>query len=159
MHPRLEEIADTLPAAWGRWLLRTGWARRCIEPFTRKGRVVKTTSLSGFLLLYAVAGLRGARRRTLRYQVERERIGQWLDTIRGLAQAHPDLALEVARSQRLVKGYGDTHARGWRNYQRLMEAAPRLAGQSNGAQQMRDLSTAALADDSGQSLEKLMASI
>jgi indolepyruvate ferredoxin oxidoreductase beta subunit len=159
MHPRLEEIADTLPAAWGRWLLRTGWARRCVEPFTRKGRVVKTSSLGGFLLLYCVAGLRGIRRRTLRFQVERERIGEWLAAIGGLAQAHPDMALEVARSQRLVKGYGDTHARGWRNYQRLMAAAPRLAAQANGAQQMRDLSRAALADDSGQSLEKLMASI
>jgi indolepyruvate ferredoxin oxidoreductase beta subunit len=159
MHPRLEEIADTLPAAWGRWLLRTGWARRCVEPFTRKGRVVRTSSLGGFLLLYAVAGLRGMRRRTLRFQVEHERIGEWLAAVRGLAQEHPDMALEVARSQRLVKGYGDTHARGWRNYQRLMAVAPRLAAQSNGAQRMRDLSTAALADDSGQSLEKLMASI
>jgi indolepyruvate ferredoxin oxidoreductase beta subunit len=159
MHPRLEEIADTLPARWGRWLLRTNWARRCVEPFTRKGRVVQTSSLGGFLLLYAVAGLRGMRRGTLRFQVEHERIGQWLATIRELAPAHPDLALEVARSQRLVKGYGDTHARGWRNYQRLMALAPRLAGQSNGAQHMRDLSHAALADDSGQSLEKLTASI
>lgn len=159
MHPRLEEIADTLPARWGRWLLGTGWARRCVEPFTRKGRVVKTSSLGGFVLLYAVAGLRGIRRRTLRFQVEHERIVEWLGAIRGLAQDHPDMALEVARSQRLVKGYGDTHARGWRNYQRLIAAAPRLAAQSNGAQQMRDLSAAALADDSGQSLEKLMASI
>ena len=159
MHPRLEEIADTLPAAWGRWLLHTGWARRCVEPFTRKGRVVKTSSLGGFLLLYAVAGLRRIRRSTLRFQVEHQRIAQWLAAICGLAQEHPDVALEVARSQRLVKGYGDTHARGWRNYQRLIAVAPRLAAQSNGAQQMRDLSAAALADDSGQSLEKLMASI
>jgi len=159
MHPRLEEIADTLPARWGRWLLATAWARRCIEPFTRKGRVVKTSSLRGFLLLYAVAALRGTRRGTLRFAVEHERIREWLATIAGLAQNHPEMALEVARSQRLVKGYGDTHARGWRNYQRVIAAAPRLAAQSNGAQQMRDLSAAALADDSGQSLEKLMASI
>lgn len=159
MHPRLEEIADTLPARWGRWLLDTRWARRCVEPFTRQGRVVKTSSLAGFLLLYSVAGLRGMRRRTLRFQVEHERIAQWLATIRGLAQDHPDMAVEVARSQRLVKGYGDTHARGWRNYQQLIAAAPRLAGEANGVQRMRDLSHAALADDSGQSLEKLMASI
>jgi indolepyruvate ferredoxin oxidoreductase, beta subunit len=159
MHPRLEEIADTLPARWGRWLLATAWARRCVEPFTRKGRVVKTSSLRGFLLLYAVAGLRRMRRGTLRFQVEHERIREWLATIAALAQNHPDMALEVARSQRLVKGYGDTHGRGWRNYQRLIAAAPRLAAQSNGAQQMRDLSAAALADDSGQALEKLMASM
>jgi indolepyruvate ferredoxin oxidoreductase, beta subunit len=159
MHPRLEEIADTLPARWGRWLLATPWARRCIEPFTRKGRIVKTSSLSGFLLLYAVAALRGIRRKTLRFAVEHERIREWLATIAGLAQNHSEMALEVARSQRLVKGYGDTHARGWRNYQRLIAVAPRLAAQSNGAQQLRDLSAAALADDSGQSLDKLMASI
>ena len=159
MHPRLEEIADTLPARWGRWLLETRWARRCVEPFTRRGRVVKTSSLGGFLLLYAVAGLRGMRRRTLRFQVEHERIGQWLAAIRALAQDQPEMAVEVARSQRLVKGYGDTHARGWRNYQRLIAVAPRLAGEAGGAQRMRDLSHAALADDNGQSLEQLMASM
>jgi indolepyruvate ferredoxin oxidoreductase, beta subunit len=159
MHPRLEEIADTMPARWGRWLLATDWARRCVEPFARKGRIVKTSSLGGFLLLYAVAALRGIRRGTLRFAVEHERIREWLATIAGLAQNHPEMALEVARSQRLVKGYGDTHARGWRNYQRLIAVAPRLAAQSNGAQQLRDLSAAALADDSGQALEKLMASI
>jgi indolepyruvate ferredoxin oxidoreductase, beta subunit len=134
MHPRLEEIADTMPARWGRWLLATDWARRCVEPFARKGRIVKTSSLGGFLLLYAVAALRGIRRGTLRFAVEHERIREWLATIAGLAQNHPEMALEVARSQRLVKGYGDTHARGWRNYQRLIAVAPRLAAQSNGAQ-------------------------
>jgi indolepyruvate ferredoxin oxidoreductase beta subunit len=159
MHPRLEEIADTLPAGLGRWLLQSRWARRCVEPFTRKGRVVKTSSLGGFLMLYAVAGLRGMRRRTLRFQVEHERIAQWLATIRRLAGEHPEIALEVARSQRLVKGYGDTHERGWRSYQQLIAAVPRLAAQPDGAQQMRDMSRAALADESGQALEKLMASM
>jgi indolepyruvate ferredoxin oxidoreductase beta subunit len=159
MHPRLEEIADTLPARWGRWLLASGWARRCVAPFTRKGRVVRTSTLGGFLLLYAVAALRRVRRGTLRFQVEHERMAQWLAAIGELAQDHPELALEVARTQRLVKGYGDTHERGWRNYQRLIAVAPRLAAQANGAQQMRDLSRAALADDTGQSLEKLMASM
>ena len=43
-HPRTQEIADTLPAGFGRWLLRTGWARGLVDRFTRKGRVVKTTS-------------------------------------------------------------------------------------------------------------------
>ena len=27
LHPRVQEIADTLPAGLGRWLLNTGWAR------------------------------------------------------------------------------------------------------------------------------------
>ena len=157
MHPRVEEIADTLPAGLGRWLLGSRWARRCIEPFTRKGRVVKTSSLRGFLMLYGVAQLRHIRRRTLRFEVEHERIVQWLGTVQQLTGDDPELALEVARSQRLIKGYGDTHARGWRSYQLLMAALPRLRATGDGAGQMRDLIRAALADDNGQALEKLLA--
>ncbi len=159
MHPRLEEIADTLPAGLGRWLLATRWARACVAPFTHKGRVIKTSSLRGYLLLYLVASLRGIRRSTLRFQVERQRMGEWLRAIERLAPSHPALALEVARSQRLVKGYGDTHARGWNNFQRLMDVLPRLQAAPNGERQLRDLSQAALADDSGQALEKLLASV
>lgn len=158
-HPRVEEIADTLPAGLGRWLLSSRWARRCVEPFTRKGRVIKTSSLGGFLMLYALAGLRPIRRRTLRFKVEHERMAQWLATVRQLANDEPDLALEVARSQRLIKGYGDTHARGWHSYQQLVAAIPRLRRSGNAAAQLRDLSQAALADENGQALEKLLAAI
>jgi indolepyruvate ferredoxin oxidoreductase beta subunit len=157
MHPRVEEIADTLPAPMGRWLLATRWARACVEPFTRKGRVVRTSSIRGYLLLYAIASLRGMRRKSLRFQVEHERIRDWLAAIGKLAPSHSELALELARSQRLIKGYGDTHARGWGNYQRLVAVLPRLQATPHGAQQLRDLSQAALADDSGQALEKLLA--
>ena len=159
MHPRLEEIADTLPAGLGRWLLASRWARTWVEPFTRKGRVVKTSSLGGYLLLYLVASMRGLRRRSLRFQVECERIGQWLAAVQRLSVTHPALALEVARSQRLVKGYGDTHARGWSNFQRLLGVLPQLQAAPEGVQQLRDLSRAALADDEGRELEQLLASM
>jgi indolepyruvate ferredoxin oxidoreductase beta subunit len=159
MHPRLEEIADTLPAGLGRWLLATGWARSGVTALTRKGRVVRTSSLRGYLLLYLVAALRRMRRKTLRFQTESLRMEQWLEAVHGLSISHPDLALEVARAQRLVKGYGDTHARGWRNFQRLMELVPRLQATPRGAQQLQDLTRAALADDSGQALEKLAARV
>src|SRR6185312_2180548 len=46
-HPRVQEIADTMPAGLGRWLLDTGWARRFVERFAT-ARVVKTSSI-GFL--------------------------------------------------------------------------------------------------------------
>ena len=63
LHPRLQEICETLPAGLARWLERPGWPRRWVERWTEKGKVVTTSSLSGFLLLYAVAGLRRFRRR------------------------------------------------------------------------------------------------
>ena len=62
MHPRLQEICETLPAPLGRWLQRPGWPRRLVERFTQRGRVVTTSSLRGFLMLYAVAGMKRWRR-------------------------------------------------------------------------------------------------
>src|SRR5205807_5770562 len=69
MHPRTQEIADTLPEPLGRFILDTAWVRGLIDRMTRKGRVVKTSSLRGFLLLYLVAAFRPLRPRSLRYRV------------------------------------------------------------------------------------------
>ena len=71
LHPRVQEIADTLPAGLGRWLLNTGWARRFVERFA-KGRVVKTSTIRGFLLMYVVASLKPTRRRSLRFANEQK---------------------------------------------------------------------------------------
>ncbi|HVE54054.1 MAG TPA: indolepyruvate oxidoreductase subunit beta family protein [Ramlibacter sp.] len=158
MHPRVEEIADILPQGLGRWLLTTAWARKTLGRFTRSGRVIRTSSLRGYLQLYAIASLRGLRRKSLRYAVEHERIALWLAEVKRLSTFHPGLALEVARSQRLVKGYGDTHARGWRSFQRLMGALPRLEDDPAGAQRLGELARAALSDDTGQALERMLAS-
>ena len=156
LHPRIEEIADTLPAPLGRWLLATKWARACVEPFTRKGRIVQTSSIRGYLLLYAIASLRGMRRSTLRFHVEQQRIDEWLTTIARLASSQPALALEVARAQRLVKGYGDTHARGWSSFARVMAKLPQLQAMPQGADRLKQLSSAALADDTGKALEQML---
>lgn len=158
MHPRLEEIADILPAGLGQRLLAPGWARSFVERFTREGRVVRTSTLRGYLLLYAIAALRPLRPRSLRFVQEQERIALWLAEVRRLAATRPALALELARTQRLVKGYGDTHARGWRNFQRLLQAVPRLESDPAGARRLGELAAAALADESGQALDRMLAS-
>ena len=156
LHPRIEEIADTLPASVGRWLLATPWARACVEPFTRKGRIVQTSSIRGYLLLYAIAALRPMRPKSLRFGIEHQRIREWLAHITRLASTQPALALELARAQRLVKGYGDTHARGWGNFQKIMAKLPQLQVMPEGPAQLEALIKAALADDSGQALEQLL---
>ncbi|PUE57997.1 indolepyruvate oxidoreductase subunit B [Limnohabitans sp. 2KL-17] len=152
LHPRLEEIADTLPAPVGRWLLKTNWARKLLGRFTQQGRIVKTTSLRGYLLLYAIAELRATRPYSLRYSHEQERISDWLNTVENLLQANNSLALQVVKAQQLVKGYGETHSRGWRNFQRLMSALPKLQNDADAAGQLRKLQTIALSDDSEQEL-------
>jgi len=153
MHPRIEEIADTLPASMGRWLLASTAARRVLTPFTRRGRTVRTSSLGWFLLLYGVASLRPWRRGTLRFQNEHARIRRWLDLIRAIAPEDRALAIEIAKSQRLVKGYSDTHQRGTRNFERLMALVPAMRRKSDPAGYLRVLCDAALADDTNAALE------
>ena len=157
LHPRVDEIADSLPAGFSRWLLRTSWARNLLGRFTSKGRLVETTSVSGFLLLYLAASLRRIRRRSLRFAVEQTRIEAWLAEIRRLAPTDPALALAVTECQQLVKGYGDTHARGLANYETVMAALPRLEGKPDAAQRLAKLREAALADDSGGKLKAAIA--
>ena len=48
MHPRLQEIAETLPAPLGRLLFRTGPARWLVERLTSKGRVSRRRRSRGF---------------------------------------------------------------------------------------------------------------
>lgn len=151
MHPRIQEICDTLPAGLGRWLSRPHAAHRLVARLTRQGRTVSTSSLRGFLLLWGLARLRGLRRGSLRYQHENARIAQWLAQIAAAAAFNPALAVEVARCQRLVKGYGDTHARGLANYELLMQAVQR-AGPRLAPATLRALREAALADEHGHAL-------
>lgn len=153
LHPRVQEIADTLPAPLGRWLLRPGLARRVVERFSREGRVVETTSISGFLMLWAVAGMRRWRRGSLRFQVEHGHIAAWLQRVAALAPGQYALAVEVARCQRLVKGYGDTFERGMRNFTMLMDAARQMDGRAEAAEVLAGLKEAALADETGGKLK------
>jgi indolepyruvate ferredoxin oxidoreductase beta subunit len=156
MHPRLQEICETLPAGLGRWLAASGAPRRLVERLTRKGRVIHTTSLRGFLMLYLLSGMKRWRRGTLRHAIENERIERWLRRIESLAGANAQLAAEVAACQRLVKGYSDTHERGLRNYEAVM-AALDAAGTAMAPATLRELRDAALADEHGHKLRAALA--
>jgi indolepyruvate ferredoxin oxidoreductase beta subunit len=155
-HPRVEEIADTAPAWFGRWLVASGAPRALLERLTREGRVVRTSSLPGFLMLYAVASCRSFRRSSLRYERETFAMRDWLARIARAASQDYALACEIAECQRLIKGYGDTHARGFANYQAILGVLDKSAP---GAQSVRELREAALADETGGKLQGLLASM
>jgi indolepyruvate ferredoxin oxidoreductase beta subunit len=158
MKPRIEEIAGTLPARFGRWLLGSPRIRRLLGRWTG-GKQIRTRTIRGFLLLHSLAGLKRWRPATLRYQEENARIEQWLDRIAQLAERHYDLAVELARAQRLVKGYGETHERGWRNFNVLLEQLDALSARDDGATLLARLHTAALADEEGQALARELSAI
>jgi len=152
MHPRVEELADTMPAPLGRWVMRSRFARALLKPFTSKGRKIPTAKLTGFFLLFTMARLRAIRRVTLRYKVETERITDWLAAIERLAGKQYELAVELARCQRLIKGYGDTHERGLAKYGRIRQVLPRLEGRKDAPARLAELREAALADEEGHAL-------
>jgi indolepyruvate ferredoxin oxidoreductase beta subunit len=152
LHPRVQEIADTLPAGFGRWLLATHWARRLVERFTRKGMVLKTSTIRGFLMLYFLASLKGTRRRSLRFADEQAFLQEWLRTIESVAATNYALAVEIAMTRTLVKGYSDTHERGRARYDTLMQMLPQIMETADPAATLARLRKAALADDSGSAL-------
>ena len=152
LHPRVQEIADTLPAKWGRRLLAWRWARRLVERFTRKGMVLKTSTVRGFLKLYFLASLKPSRPRSLRFQAEQAFLKDWLATILAMAPRHYALAVEIALTRTLVKGYSDTHERGRQRYEALMQMLPQIAHLPDAAATLAKLRKAALADDTGAAL-------
>ena len=100
----------------------------------------------------------------IRYKQEQKQIESWLALIVQAARRSTDLALEIAECARLIKGYGDTHARGLANY-RAIEARvirPALAGHiplERAADAVASARTAALVDPEGESLAKCLAEI
>jgi indolepyruvate ferredoxin oxidoreductase beta subunit len=157
MHPRTQEIAETLPASLGRFILNTGWLRGIVDAFTRKGRKVKTSSIHGFLMLYTVASLKPLRPRSLRWKDEEKRQAEWLAKVVEIAREDYPLAVEAAHLIGLVKGYGDTHERGREKYDALMGLIPKLRARDNAAAELAKLRKAAMADESGEGLKKAVA--
>src|SRR5262249_13875219 len=58
MHPRWQELCDTLPAGLGRRLAREGIVKRLCAPLFEKGRHVRTTSVFWFMALSVLAARR-----------------------------------------------------------------------------------------------------
>ena len=109
--------------------------------------------------MYGLARLRRFRQGTYRFSVEQSRIEAWLTSAINAARTNPALALEIIRCQRLVKGYGDTHARGMHNFATIMRLLPELAARPDAAAGVATLRNAALKDDEGRALAKLVADL
>jgi indolepyruvate ferredoxin oxidoreductase beta subunit len=152
MHPRLKEVADSLPAGLGRWAARQAWLGRWFA----KGRKVQTSSLRGFLMLSLLATGRRWRRSTLRFQHENAAIEAWLERVRVLAGTDYAAAVELVRCQKLIRGYGETNERGARNFARIMAAVEGASGAGLAAR-IKRLRDAALADEKGEKLAEVLA--
>ena len=156
LKPGLEEFTALMPGFLAHPLKRFARASSLANRLN-VGMHVKTTSVSGFLLMRCLAWLRPLRPFTSRWHEEQRLIGRWLGTIAAAAKLDPVLALEIALCGRLIKGYGETHKRGKENFLRILDtlvesgAVPDARARIEAIRRARE---AALADPEGRKLEQ-----
>ena len=154
LHPRVEEITDTLPARLGRWLAGSAVFGKVVGRLTRSGIVVNTTGIIGFTLLWIMARCRPLRPRSLRFGREQAAIDAWLERAAAAAATDHDLACEIVECQRVLKGYGETHQHGQESFGLLMDAVDALTGRPDAAAALARLRAAALVDEDGAALRR-----
>ena len=158
MHPRFEEVCGVMPQRLGRWMERS-FLQRWTAPLFRRGRHIRSTRLGGYALLYLLASRRRARKGTLRHAQEMTSIEQWTALVLQALEKQYELALEVVRARRLVKGYSDTHARSTGKFSQLMGAIPGLLSLDDAAGHLRRLNEAALSDAKDGALQAALAGL
>ena len=159
MHPRAEEISGMLPATWGaRVEASPKWMTR-LDRWFNKGRHLRTDGLFAFMMLHVLGSLRGYRLRTLRHKYEKAHLDRWLALALTTHAQNYDLAVEIIRCRRLVKGYSDTHARGLSKFDRVLAGIDLVKHRADAADWARRLREAALLDEEGKALEGALATI
>src|SRR5262245_20881366 len=158
LKPGPEEVLGLLPPALGHWLSQRvgrdrGWALK-----------VRSTRLSGHLRLWALAGLRRWRPRTLKFAEEEAWVRRWLDLVERVLAVDPAAAREVVATAALVRGYAETYKRGQANWAKIAAAviAPALAGELAGvvfADAVLQARLAASKDPDGETLNRTIAAM
>ncbi|MGH8668571.1 MAG: DUF6537 domain-containing protein, partial [Burkholderiales bacterium] len=154
LKPGVEEFASVLPAFLGKKLVSWAERRGKLDAYN-VGMHIKTSSLSGYLLVRSLAWLKPWRPMSYRYREEQQLIDGWLGLVGDAAKRDPVLALEVAECARLIKGYGETHRRGKANFLAIVDALiqnPATSGPREQAAAIRKAREAALADPEGKAL-------
>ena len=152
-HPCAEEIIGLLPASLGARLdASPTWTAR-LDRWFNKGRRLRSDRLPAFLALYALSALKSRRRRSFRHAQEQAHLAAWLDLTRHHLPQNYDLAVEILRCRRLIKGYSDTHSRGQSKFDRVLQGIAVVAHRPDAADWARRLREAALLDEAGSALD------
>ncbi len=150
LKPGIGEMVSVLSPAMARRVLafskRTGFGAK---GFAMK---LKTSTITGFVIMRMIARMRHRRRRSYRFAEEQAAIETWLQSVLEAAGRNYDLALEVAACARLVKGYGPTHCRGADNFAAIVGRVPGADSKT-----IRRLRQAATADETGAAMAAALA--
>ena len=158
-HPRADELCGVLPKRWGEWIEGRPSIFKALDRVVNRGRRIRTNTVTGYLVLAAVANFRSRRRGSLRHAREAQHREAWLSLAAQALQTNYALGVEVLACRRLVKGYSDTHARGLSKFDRVMSAVPMLTNRDDGAVWLDRLKRAALADEDGTGLEGMLKTV
>jgi indolepyruvate ferredoxin oxidoreductase beta subunit len=159
MHPRMAEVCGVLPTGFAKWLMARKGLYRWLDKRIDKGRRVKTYSLRWFLMLQFVGSLKSIRRRSLRHHTEVTHRDAWLTEARNTLADNYELAVEILRFRRLIKGYSDTHDRAHSKFDKVMNATRLIATRTDAAEQAELLLSAAINDADGVELDERIKSL
>jgi indolepyruvate ferredoxin oxidoreductase beta subunit len=155
--PGLPEIAGVLPSFLSRKLIAYAEkrAKSGLNPIAFPIKV-RSHSISGFLLLRFVAGLKFLRPFGARFKDEQRVIDVWLKSIRVALNDNQSLAYEIARAGKLIKGYGETNERGKKNFLHILEnVVPNIpSSESDAGKVVASLIEGALKDEGGVAFAK-----
>jgi indolepyruvate ferredoxin oxidoreductase beta subunit len=96
-------------------------------PLIGRGLKIRSTGICGNLTLRLLAQFRSLRPGSLRYHEEQLAIEDWLAAMKVALEQDSAFAGALAELPRLLKGYGDTHARGRDAYRTVMDSLVRPA--------------------------------
>ena len=148
LKPRADEIAADPAGEDRRGLPAARRAKRARRVSSARASMSRRRACAGFLTMRALAQFRRIRRSSLRFGQEQRGIERWLEAMTAALAKSPAFAAALAELPRLLKGYGETQARGQRNYDAIFETLvkPALAaGDFSGARKLRSAISAALA--------------
>lgn len=129
LHPGFDELVGFLPSKMGQRVSQSEKWQAFYTKRLDRDRRMKSTGLFNFLMLYTIGGMKKWRMKTFRHFAEMENINGWLDRIIEVVAHNYPLAVLIAKSYRLKKGYGDTYHRGHSKFRAVNDFA--MAHQQN----------------------------
>lgn len=151
--PQVDEIVSFLPPALAEKVLASKAATSFLNLFT-SGKRIRTNTIAAYLMLRFTASLRHRRRKSWIYAREQAQFMRWYDTVLSAVGDDYDKALVLAKSARMVKGYGATRHRTCSQMSALLDAFSKGAVAS--AEDLQALLDAALSDDEGLAFKGLI---
>jgi len=158
-HPGGREFCSLLPAGIGRAVETRPKLFNALDWLVNRGRRVRSDTIFWFTILYLVSGLRKFRRKLLRHKVEQKHLDSLINEAVSKVETNYELAIEIFKCQRLIKGYSDTHQRGLSKFSRVITGIKLVEDRDDGADWARRLRDAALGDVEGDKLDGVLKTI